>query len=184
MPKQIEDGEYLIGQPLTAITANLFSYGGSNNLNQLKTLQKDSRQQMIYQNNHRKIMSHSDNLMQKLIDSSISPKTQALNQFTDSNGLKSRNNITSGRQYKNQTQQSSKFKSAVTNKDNLPTQIATDVKNTLDTVLKKNSARSGPHKKFPGQYYQKSQSFVTTMPRKKSPIGASNQRQPIKQPTL
>ena len=48
MPKEIEDGEYLIGQPLTAITANLFSYGGSNNLNQLKTLQKDSRQQMIY----------------------------------------------------------------------------------------------------------------------------------------
>ena len=175
MPKEIEDGEYLIGKPLKAISANLFSYSGSNNLNQLKTLQNDSRQQMICQNNHRKNMSHSDNLLQKLIDSSISPRTQAINQFTDSNGLKSRNNIASGRQYKNQSQ-SSKFKSAVTNKDNLPTQIATDTKNTLDTALKKNSARSGPHKKFPGQYYQKSQSFVTTMPRKKSPTGASNQR--------
>ena len=47
MPKEIEDGEYLIGKPLKAISANLFSYSGSNNLNQLKTLQNDSRQQMI-----------------------------------------------------------------------------------------------------------------------------------------
>ena len=46
-PNEIEDGEYLVGQPLKSITTNLFSYVPTNcisNQNLLTAVQKNSRQ--------------------------------------------------------------------------------------------------------------------------------------------